>query len=86
MGNFRIGIELKKRGISSSIVDEVLARRDENELYPALVKTISDKYGYLDREKRFRRAQSYLRRRGFQHDMIGRIMDDAFQNSEDTSD
>lgn len=83
MGNFRLRMELRKRGISNSITDEVLSERDEGDLYRILVKTVKNKYGYLERQTGLRRAMGYLQRRGFQHDLISRIIDEAFRNSEE---
>ncbi len=86
MGNFRIRMELRKRGIPDSITDEALSERDEVDLYRTLVKTVNNKYGYLERQTGLRRATGYLQRRGFQHDLISRVIDDAFRNSEEKSD
>ena len=86
MGNFRIRMELNKRGIPDSITDEVLSRRDEGDLYRILVKTVKNKYGYLESQTGLRRAKGYLQRRGFQYDLISRVIDEAFRNSEDQTD
>ncbi len=86
MGNFRIRMELRKRGISDGITDEVLSQRDEVDLHRTLVKTVKSKYGYLDKQTGLRRAAAYLQRRGFQHDLISRVIDEAFRNSEEQTD
>jgi len=86
MGNFRIRMELKKRGISDSITDEILSERDEGELRKTLVKTVRDKYSYLNREVGLRRAAGYLQRRGFQYDLIGSVLNEAFRDSEERTD
>ncbi len=83
MGNFRIRMELKKRGISESITDDVLAERDEHDLYRDLVKMVKNKYGYLERQTGLRRAKGYLQRRGFQYDLISRVLNEVFQNLEE---
>ncbi len=80
MGNFRVRMELKKRGIPDSITDDVLAERDEHDLHQVLVKTVKNKYGYLERQTGLRRARAYLQRRGFQYDMISMIIDEVFRN------
>ncbi len=77
MGNFRIRMELKKRGISDSIMDELLSEREESDLYRILVKTIIEKYGHLEKKKALRRATGYLQRRGFQYDLIGRVVNEV---------
>ena len=82
MGNFRIRMELKKSGIRDSITDELLSERDENELYNILVKTVDLKYGHLSEETAHRRASAYLQRRGFQYEIIGRILKDALPHRE----
>ncbi|NOQ21420.1 MAG: hypothetical protein GQ565_02055 [Candidatus Aegiribacteria sp.] len=86
MGNFRIRMELKKRGITDSITDELLSRRDEGDLQQTLVKTVKNKYGYLERQTGLRRAMGYLQRRGFQYDLISRVMDEVFRNSGEQTD
>ncbi|MCK4807799.1 MAG: RecX family transcriptional regulator, partial [Candidatus Aegiribacteria sp.] len=86
MGNFRIRMELKKRGIPDSIIDEVLSERDEGDLYRILVKTTKNKYGYLEKQTGLRRARGYLQRRGFQYDLISRVMDEVFRDSEEHTD
>ena len=83
MGNFRIRMELKKRGISESITDDVLAERNEHDLHRTLVKTVKNKYGYLERETGLRRAKGYLQRRGFQYDLISRVIAEVFRDSEE---
>ncbi len=86
MGNFRIRMELAKRGISESIMDDVLAERDEHDLHRILVKTVKNRYGCLERQKGMRRAKGYLQRRGFQYDLIDRVMDEVFRDSEEQAD
>lgn len=83
MGNFRIRMELKKRGIPESITDDALAERDEYDLYQTLVKTVNNKYGYLEKQTGLRRAKGYLQRRGFQYDLISRVINEVFQDSEE---
>ncbi len=86
MGNFRIQMELKKRGISESITDDVLAERDEQDLYRILLETVKKRYGYLERQAGLRRAKGYLQRRGFQYDLISRVIDEVFRDSEEHTD
>jgi SOS response regulatory protein OraA/RecX len=68
------------------IMDEVLAERDERDLHQILVKTVRNRYGYLERQRGLRRAKAYLQRRGFQYDLISSIMDEVFRNSEEQTD
>ena len=75
MGNFRIRMELGKRGIPESITDGLLADRDESDLQKILVKTVKEKYGHLEKKAALRRAMGYLRRRGFRYDLIGTVVD-----------
>ncbi|MEN8208916.1 MAG: regulatory protein RecX [Candidatus Fermentibacteria bacterium] len=86
MGNFRLRMELKKRGIPDRVTDDVLAERDEHDLYRSLVKTVKNKYGYLERQKGLRRAKGYLQRRGFQYDLISSVIDEVFRDSEEHTD
>jgi len=83
MGNFRIRMELRKRGVSDSIIDELLSLREEDDLRCILVKTVRSKYGNLERDKALRRSMSYLQRRGFQYDMIRRIVNEALADPEE---
>jgi regulatory protein len=78
MGNFRIRMELKKRGISEKISHEVLSIREEEEMHITLLKTVKNRYGHLEREAGMRRAAGYLQRRGFQHDLIRSLLDEVF--------
>ena len=83
MGNYRMRIELRKRGVSEQITDDILTLREESDLRESLVKKVYEKYGRLDREKGMRRAAGYLQRRGFQHDLIRGILTEVFRRKDE---
>lgn len=86
MGKYRIRAELRRRGIKESIIDSILEEYDDNELSEILIKTVKSRYAHLDSDKAFRRAAGYLRRRGFNSDLIMMVIKSAFVDSgEDTS-
>lgn len=84
LGNYRIKRELRKRGVSSVIVEELLRERNEEDCLKTLVRTVSSKYGHLDFRRAYRRASSYLGRRGFNHDLIRRVLNEVLDNSEES--
>lgn len=81
MGSFRLRIELRHRGISDEIINNVLEERDDNDLFEVLVHTVKSRYAHLDREIAFRRGVGYMKRRGFNSDLIMRVIKEAFDNS-----
>lgn len=86
MGDFRIGMELRRRGVSSEIVEGVLSGRDEDDLRSTLVREIRVKYGNLEHEKALRRASGYLRRRGFRFDLVRSVLEEALGSSRGPAD
>lgn len=81
MGNFRIRMELRRRGVPSDIIEEVLSGRDEEQLRETLASEIRGKYGNMEHERAYRRASGYLRRRGFGFDLVRRVLEEALDSS-----
>lgn len=81
MGNFRIRMDLRRRGVPSDVIEEVLSGRDEEHLHATLVSEIEGKYGNMEHERAFRRASGYLRRRGFSFDLVRRVLEEALDSS-----
>ena len=79
LGNFRIRRELRKRGVSAGIIEELLCERNEEDYLETLVAKVSSKYGHLPFRRACRRASSYLARRGFPHDLIRRVLNEALE-------
>jgi len=86
MGNFRMRLELGKRGVPSEITDELLSERDEEELFGDLVREVRSKYGRLERTRAFRRASGYLQRRGFAYDLVRRVLGSALDDRREAGD
>jgi len=86
MGNFRIRMELGKRGIPESIIDGLLADREESDLQKILIRTVKQKYGHLEKKTALRRAMAYLRRRGFHYDLISTVVNLALRDKVEQTD
>lgn len=77
MGDFRIRMELRNRGVPDGIIENTLRDREENELFEMLVDDIRTRYGGLDHTRAFRRASAYLQRRGFGYDLAVNVLKKA---------
>ncbi|MBD3276957.1 MAG: hypothetical protein GF388_01540 [Candidatus Aegiribacteria sp.] len=77
LGNFKIRRELRKRGVAPGIIDELLCERNEEDYLDVLVANVSSRYGNLQPRRAYRRASSYLARRGFNRDIIRRVLNEA---------
>ncbi len=86
MGNFRLRMELVKRGVPSDAVEEVLSDREEDGLYRDLLKEVRGRYAGMERQKALRRASGYLRRRGFDFDLVRRVLEEALGSTEEGPD
>ncbi|MCK5064217.1 MAG: regulatory protein RecX [Candidatus Fermentibacteraceae bacterium] len=80
MGKFRIRAELQRKGINGTIIDSILEEHDDMELFEVLVRTVKSRYSHLDHDKAFRRAAGYLKRRGFNSDLILKVMKSVFND------
>jgi regulatory protein len=71
--------ELKRNGISDSIIDAVLAEKaekyDEYELALNMAKDKFERLKKLDRRKATKRIYDFLLRRGFKYDNIRRVVE-----------
>ena len=78
MGLFLLKQELRNKGISNEIVDEVIdgVNRDYDEYRIAKNLFLSrwPRYSHLDRTTSRRRIYAYLKRRGFSSEIIFKIM------------
>ncbi|MCK4505266.1 MAG: RecX family transcriptional regulator [Candidatus Aegiribacteria sp.] len=84
MGKYRIRTELQRRGVEGRIIDSILEEHDDRELSEVLIRTVKSRYAHLDRDKAFRRAAGYLKRRGFNSDLIMMVLKSAFNDKEMT--
>lgn len=84
MGAYRIRDELRRRGIEEGIIESILEEHDDSELTEVLIRTVKNRYAHLDHDKAFRRAAGYLRRRGFNSDLIMTVLKSVFNNQERT--
>jgi regulatory protein len=71
--------ELKRNGISDSIIEAVLAEKaekyDEYELALSMAKDRFERLKKLDRRKATKRIYDFLLRRGFKYDNIRRVIE-----------
>ena len=81
MGKYRIRAELHRSGITEEIIESVLEEHDDNELSEILIRNIKNRYAHLGSDKAFRRAAGYLKRRGFNSDLIMKVIKSAFIDS-----
>jgi regulatory protein len=81
MGKDRIRTELRRRGIKEGIIENLLEEHDDSALSEILIRTVKNRYAHLDSDKAFRRAAGYLRRRGFNSDLILMVIKSAFIDS-----
>ena len=81
MGKFRIRAELQRRGIEGRIIESILEEHDDRELFEVLIRTVKNRYAHLDHDKAFRRAAGYLKRRGFNSDLIMMVLKSVFNDS-----
>lgn len=82
MGNTRLRMELRRKGVDESIIDRVLNNRDDDDLEMVLVRAVRNRYGHLEGEKAFRRGVGYLRRRGFDSRLILSVLRSALGDQE----
>lgn len=82
-GKWLVKMELKQKGISPDVIDEILENRDlralsEVGLAVELLEKKRKKYESMDRQERFTKAGSMLARRGFDLDSIKAAIDQVF--------
>lgn len=78
--------ELKRNGVSDSIIDAVLAEKsekyDEYELAFSMAKDRFERLKKLDRRKATKRIYDFLLRRGFKYDNIRRVLESLTYDNE----
>ena len=84
MGKYRIRAELRRRGIIEGIIESILEEHDDSELSEILIRNVKNRYAHLDSDKAFRRAAGYLKRRGFNSDLIMIVLKSVFNDQEST--
>lgn len=78
-GKHLLKVELIKKGISTEIIDSVIAQSQEEsgtdlEMAKILLKKKKDKFKNLPREKLFKKAGGFLQRRGFDYETIKKAL------------
>ncbi len=71
-GIFAIKMELKRKGVSDEIIDEVVSG-DEREFIKKALEKAERKYKNLPERERKRKIREYLLRRGFSWDVIQEV-------------
>lgn len=78
MGRARLKLELSRRRIPNSVIDQVLETVSETESREELIKQVSAKYGSIaDHETARRRASGWLSRRGFSSETVHQVLKEA---------
>lgn len=79
-----LSYELKTKGVSGQIVDEIIqqieADYDEYELAEGIAARRAKRYSRLDRFKSKRRVYDYLKRRGFSSEVISKVMKKVYKD------
>lgn len=87
MGLFLLRQELRNKGISNEIADEVIDRvtksYDEYRIAKNLFLKRWPRYSHLDRTTSWRRIYAYLKRRGFSSEVIAKLMQEEIPVDDD---
>lgn len=79
-----IKLELRQKGISDDIIEDVLADKTEGKDDLTLAKQLLEKrknrYALMEREERYQKAGGFLARKGFSYDVIKSAIDSVFRN------
>jgi regulatory protein len=85
MGKTRIRWELRQKGVPTDVAEEALSAVDpetEHESAMVAARRRWDKDGDLDQRTKRRRLASYLRRKGFDWDVISKILNELAAGDE----
>src|SRR5260221_11416956 len=82
-GERLIRLELKQKGITKEIIDSVFENNEDQksdlELAKELLEKKRKKFEPLGRQERFNKAGAFLARRGFDLDVIKKVIDQIFE-------
>lgn len=85
-GRYRIGLELRRKGVDKELVDETVGAIDEQDELAAALSLLKGRqraWADLHERKRFERSTHLLQRRGFSGKVIRRAIEE-FNNQEKT--
>ncbi len=85
-GKRQLEFDLKKKGLSKPLVDETIRNLqdyDEKKIVRDLVYTRFQKMTGVSREKKKSRIYGFLKRRGFDNDVIFATLSELFRESDD---
>jgi len=79
-----IKLELRQKGISDDIIEEVLADKtegkDDSTLAQQLLEKRKKRYEGMEKQERYQKAGGFLARKGFSYDVIKSAIDSVFRN------
>jgi regulatory protein len=74
-GRHRIRADLRRKGVSGSVIEQALARAgDETAAARALLAKVDRRYAGLEARSRYRKLRELLLRRGFGFDTVSRVL------------
>lgn len=81
-GSYRIKYELYQKGISDSIINELIEDSNDNEYERALKLAEKKVYSYRkdDYQKKYRKLGGFLQRRGYPFDVVSRVLREVLKN------
>ncbi len=84
LGPYRLRHDLKRLGVRKTIVDEVLAETFDTEVQLEMAKDVAGRRmgGARVDEKAARRLSGFLQRKGFDFEVVNRVVYDLLHNSE----
>lgn len=79
-----IKLELRQKGISDDIIEEVLADKTEGKddvtLAGQLLEKRKNRYEGMEKQELYQKAGGFLARKGFSYDVIKTVIDSVFGN------
>jgi SOS response regulatory protein OraA/RecX len=83
LGPFRLRYDLKRQGIRETIVDEVLEESFDAETQDSMAREVARRKTGDRRidEKTARRISDHLRRKGFDYEIVNRVVLDLLRGS-----
>jgi regulatory protein len=81
---FALGQELRQKGISREVIDNVLEDVDELAAARRVVDKRSDRWANLPEDAYREKMAGFLQRRGFSYEIIREVLEETWQDQEET--
>jgi len=81
---FALGKELRQKGISREVIDNVLEDVDELAAARRVVDKRSDRWANLPEDAYREKMAGFLQRRGFSYEIIREVLEETWQDQEET--